>query len=108
MKSALISAVFFLCVCGCDQSGGASAGSPISDVTVEVHPRVSTVLIVSWEQNTQTDGVWLRFTFENEEYFESPKKPGEIGDHLEVILGVPSETIVTFYIMNESGGTEVQ
>jgi hypothetical protein len=107
MKLVLIFVLFLSSVWACDPSGGASADDPISDVTVEVHPRVSTVLIVKWKQNSPTDSVWLRFTFENEEYFESPKKPGKIGDHEEVILGVPSETEVTFYIVNENGGNEV-
>jgi hypothetical protein len=121
----MIAVVFFSIFSACDKSGDAAndAGdtdgtdididadtdtdTDVSDVTVEVSPRVSTVLIVKWRQNAQTGSVRLKFTFENGEYLESPKKPGKIGEHREVVLGVPSETEVTFYVVNENGGEEV-
>ena len=80
----------------------------VSDVSVEVHSRVSTILVVSWTQDDEADNVWLEFTFENDEWYESPPMPGNIGEHTEVILGVPSETEVTFHIVSEVGQDRVE
>lgn len=67
---------------------------------------LQTVLEVTWRQPTAADEVWLRFTFENDEWFTSPKKPGNVGSHREVVLGVPEETKVVIQIMSLKDGIE--
>jgi hypothetical protein len=75
----------------------------VSDVTVTVHDQVSTILIVTWNQEEAVEGGWLEFTFEDDEWFTSPEKPLAAGPQREVILGVPSETTVQFHICNRYG-----
>jgi hypothetical protein len=95
-------------------SGGAGGGAAgmggmgdfVSDVTVAVHPDVSTILVVTWEQLTTSDTTWLEFTFEDDNVMTSRPKPGVVGAHQDVVLGVPGETDVTLRIVNAAGGVE--
>jgi hypothetical protein len=72
-----------------------------------VSKTVQTVLAVSWAQDIQSDSVRLRFTFENDQWFESPKKPGTRGSHRELVLGVPEKTDVTIQIVSQTANGEV-
>jgi hypothetical protein len=79
----------------------------ITDVNVEVHPNVNTVLIVTWTQTVETDEAWLEFGFEGSEVMTSRALPGALGPHRDVVLGVPGETLVTLRIVVATGGTRV-
>jgi hypothetical protein len=80
----------------------------ISDISLEIHPKVATILVLSWTQNQEVDSAWIEFTFENDEWIASPKKPGAAGAHSEVILGVPQNTEVTARVVNEGGSSTWQ
>lgn len=73
---------------------------------VSIVKTIQTVLQVSWTQETAADTVKLRFTFENDEWFESPAEPGSVGSHQIPVLGVPEQTNVTIQIVSETGGEE--
>lgn len=78
-----------------------------SDITLEgqtVTKTVQTVLVVSWNQVTSADSVKLRFTFENDEWFESSSETGDVGAHKIPVLGVPEQTEVTIQIVSETQG----
>ncbi len=77
------------------------------DVTFYPHPEVNTVLVVEWGQNVASDSTRLQFTFENDEWLESPAKPGDTGDHKEVVLGVPESADLSFRLVAEVDGTEI-
>ncbi len=77
-----------------------------TDVTVEAHPKISTVLVVRWTQATAAEDSWLEFTFENDEVLASPPKPGSLGAHAEVVLGVPAEVDVNIRVVSRDGGVE--
>ena len=81
----------------------APVGIAVSDVSVEEHDDVSSVLIVEWTQDQAVDAAWLEFTFEDDVWMSSPAEAGEAGAHSEVILGVPAETDVEFVIVNQVG-----
>jgi hypothetical protein len=83
---------------------GPDSGSPISKVSIEMHEKVKTVLVVHWTQVSDADSAWLRFTFENNEWLQTPPRFAGKGENQEVILGVPEETVVTFHVVTESGG----
>ena len=104
----LLAAGVWSCTSPGHQEYGKMPDGVISDVTAAPHPMVSTVLTVSWKQIEPADNAWLRFTFENDEYFESMPKTAVAGDHTDVILGVPSETVVTFPIINDNGGVKLE
>ena len=69
----------------------------ISNISAAIHPNVHTVIIVRWHQDVPVDTVSVRFSFENDEWLETPARPGTEGDHAEVLLGIPAETQVQFY-----------
>ncbi len=96
----------FALVASCHESSDIDADEYIEDVTVEVHSNVRTILVVTWNQVQAADEVFLRFTFENDEWMESYPMPAEEGEHSEVVLGVPGETEVTIHLVVKEGDTE--
>ena len=103
---------------GGDSGAGGDAAPPLpsappelSDeyaqgVTIAVHPRVKTVLVVTWMQALAADQTWLEFEFDGVEMMRSRPKPGSIGEHRDVVLGVPGETEVTVRVVSSAGATE--
>ena len=132
VKSILFWALFSIVIAACDDSDthaptdgnkGTDTGTSedcdgVSNVTVGVLEReielegqavtkkVNTVLMVNWDQIAESDSVKLRFTFENDEWFESPAEPGAVGEHEIPVLGVPESTDVTIQIVGETDGDE--
>lgn len=76
-------------------------GDFVTAVSAHIHPEVETVLVVRWTQVRETPGVSLRYSFENDEWFETPVKPGLAADHEEVLLGIPEKTAVAFYFQQD-------
>jgi hypothetical protein len=88
----------------------------VSDVTIDILENevtlegrsatksVQTVLVVSWTQVTAADEVWLRFSFENDGWLESPRKPGDAGAHEALVLVVPGEMDVAIEVVSEASG----
>jgi hypothetical protein len=88
-------------------AGGAGCGdSFVSDVNIAVHDDVNTILVVTWTQTTAADETWLEFSFEADELMTSRKKPGTLGAHRDVVLGVPGATPVTVRVVSRQGGTD--
>ena len=91
-----------------DTDSGATGGPPehaqVSDITVEVHPQIATILVVSWTQDVDADAAWLEFTFEDEGWLLSPAEARSAGPHSEVLLGASEETAVQFRIGNTVDG----
>ncbi len=93
-----------------DGSTGGALPDPedlFANVTFEEHPDVHTVLVVHWTQNALSDSTRLEFTFENDEWLPSPDKPGDLGDHQEVALGIPEGASLSFRLVADVGGSEV-
>ncbi len=77
--------------------------APISDVSVELHEEIATILKVSWTQQQACDAAWLEFSFEDDAWQQSPAPPRDAGQHSEVILGVPASSKVEFRVVNQIG-----
>jgi hypothetical protein len=75
-----------------------------SNVAVDVHPDVNTLLVVTWTQSVAADEVWLEFTFEDDDVMRSRGSAGSLGEHRDVVLGVPGDVDVTVRIVSRSGG----
>ena len=98
-----------------ERDGGDPAGTGVApesvvsddfatDVRVAVHPDVNTLLVVTWSQAVAAEEAWLEFTFENGEIMRSRGSAGSLGEHRDVVLGVPGETDVTVRIVSRSDG----
>jgi hypothetical protein len=93
----------------CDGVSDVRVGVLEQEIALEgqvVTKKVNTVLMVSWDQTTASDSVKLRFTFENDEWYESPDEPGTAGAHEIPVFGVPELTEVEIQIVNETDGDE--
>ena len=78
----------------------------VTDVKVEVHPDVNTILVVTWTQAIAADTTWLEFSFEADNMLTSRPLPGTAGAHRDVVLGVPGSTAVTLRVVSKQGEME--
>jgi len=83
------------------------ANEVITNVRVAVHPRVNTLLLVTWDQTLATDSTWLEFSVEGESVMKSRPRTGEPGAHRDVVIGVPGSTNVTLRIVAERNGEQI-
>jgi hypothetical protein len=74
------------------------------DVTIAVHDRVRTMLVVEWTQLLAAERAWLEFSFEGGETARSRARAAEPGPQRDVVLGVPAETEVSVRIVSEADG----
>ncbi len=96
---------------GGTMGGGGAAGAGAGDdfvtgVMVTVHPQVATLLNVTWMQARAAERTWLEFTFTGASVMLSRAKPGAMGAHDDVVLGVPGATAITVRIVSEMGGVQ--
>ncbi|MEO8177275.1 MAG: hypothetical protein ABI895_00445 [Deltaproteobacteria bacterium] len=92
-------------------SAGVAQNSVINDnfateVAISVHPNVNTLLVVTWSQTVAAEQVWLEFTFESGNVMRSRGSAGSLGEHRDVVLGVPGETDVTVRIVGRKDGVD--
>jgi hypothetical protein len=78
----------------------------VGDISVTVHDRVNTLLVVNWDQVTAAEQVWLEFSFEDDEWLTSRPSAGEMGPHEDVVIGVPGETEVRIRVVSSASGTD--
>ena len=76
----------------------------VTNVRVEVHPSVKTILTVHWDQQETTDSTWLEFTLGDGNVMCSRAAPGSVGAHRDVVLGVPGPAAVAVRIAGEREG----
>jgi hypothetical protein len=86
------------------ETGPLDPEAAVTDVSVEVHPNVNTLLVVNWNQAVESDDVWLEFSFEDGNLMTSRAARGVLGPHRDVVLGVPGETLVTLRVVLQRGG----
>jgi len=98
---------------GADPAGGTgveqesvSSDDFATNVNVAVHAKVNTLLVVTWSQAVAAEGVWLEFTFETGNIMRSRRSAGSLGEHRDVVLGVPGETDVTVRIVSRKDGLD--
>ncbi len=80
-------------------------GELVADVSATIHDKVATVLVVRWIQLKETRSVRVRYSFEGGDFAATPPRPGEVGAHEEVLLGIPEKTTVHFFIEQEGAST---
>ena len=79
--------------------------SPIGDVSWSVHDEVATLIEVRFTLD-EAATAWVRFSFDGANWWESPARELEAGEHGEVLLGVPAETDVDWELVASVGGAE--
>lgn len=77
-----------------------------ADVEVAVHDRVKTLLVVTWEQRVEVDQTFVEFEFEGQ-VMRSRPRAGKVGEHRDVVLGVPELTEVSVRIVSQLGADYV-
>ena len=67
-------------------------------------PTSTLLLVVTWSQAVAAEEAWLEFTFEDGDVMRSRGSAGSLGEHRDVVLGVPGETDVTVRIVSRNDG----
>jgi hypothetical protein len=78
----------------------------ISEVDVEVHEDITSILVVTWEQSAAAT-THLEFSWDVGVWHASPDVSREAGTQEELILGAPYESNVTFRIVATDGNDTV-
>ncbi len=79
----------------------------ISDVSAEVDEQVVTLIHVTYTLSAAAD-TWVTFHTGDEDWRSSPPVAAEAGEVATIIVGVPSETEVTWKVVAEAGATQVE
>lgn len=85
-----------------------SAADAFRNVVVTELERVHTVQEIAWSQAYASDSTHVAFTFENDEWLESPRRPTGVGDHREVVLGAPEGVELSIKLVARFGDEWVE
>jgi hypothetical protein len=77
----------------------------VADVEISVHDKVKTVLVVRWTQTKAAEEIWLEFSADGEPTQSSRPQAGAVGQHRDVVLGVPGSTDVAINLVSRTGQT---
>jgi len=80
--------------------------APVSNIHINVHQMVNTMLVVDWTQNEEIEAIWVEYTFENDEWQATPSAPVGLGVNEVSLLGIPSDTEVTLRLKIQKDGKE--
>jgi hypothetical protein len=78
---------------------------PFGAVEIDLHDDVNTVLEVNFALQADAQSSWIAFTFEDDTWQETPSTARDVGEHTEVLLGIPQEVTVTVELYAEIDGT---
>ncbi len=98
----LIAAIVLL-PSGCDRSVEVEAGDledAVADVVADVHADIGSVVVVTWEQMEAHPG-WVEYSFDDGDWWSSPRRDLAAGSQRELLLGIPYGTDVSLRLVNE-------
>ena len=79
-----------------------------SEIASEVHPDVQTILVVRVTLAAAVESLSIRYSFESDEWYESPARPAATGEVTVPVLGVPENTTVSFEVVAEINNETVK
>lgn len=91
-----------------DSSGTVDPIDIFSDIQFPLHRNVETIIVAEWAQEVETDATWVRYSFDDGVWLESPRVPRAAGSHRQVLLGIPEAAEVTVQLMGEIGSTPAE
>lgn len=111
-RSALL---LLLAACGDDGSGSADTEAPgasgdadseVTNLAARLDDDVLSVVWVSWNQRIQADRVRVDYAFEDGDWRSTPSRPGTLGAHEQIVLGVPYGYPLSWRVVSEVDGVE--
>jgi hypothetical protein len=76
-------------------------GGVVTEISAAVHAKVKTILVIRWTQAVDTRSTHIAYSFENDEWRETPAQSRDAGVHQAALIGIPEKTAVRFYIVTE-------
>ena len=77
---------------------------PFGTFDIDLHDEVNTILEVTFELQDRAEATWIAYTFEDDQWLETPAFAGDPGEHTQVLLGTPQEVTVTIELYAEIDG----
>ena len=107
-------ALLAACTCGRDTATGTGAptdtvhdtGLAVPALTIGLHPDMVTIVQGLWTVERGVDRCWLRYSFEDDAWFDTPARSCEPGDHTQAVLGVPQQQALQVQLVLELDGEE--
>ena len=87
-----------------DSAAAATIFAPVSDISLTIHPDITTVPVITWTQHEFAPSAWVQYSFDGRDWMRSPARSGGTGSHSQALFGVPSETEVTVRLVNDLDG----
>ncbi|MEE2751457.1 MAG: hypothetical protein VX519_08495 [Myxococcota bacterium] len=85
----------------CSESNSALVG----EMAVEIHDTMGSIVIATWEQSCEGES-WLEYSFDADEWLQSPSKHRGVGAAEELALGVPFGSEVSLRLAWEGDSQE--
>lgn len=90
----------------CDGSLQVDSGEPgpaVEDLSARLHPSLGSVVYVSWTQVRETDRVHVSYGFDQDVLLTTPSVPGTLGEHEQIVLGVPYGASLEWSVVTGQG-----
>jgi Arylsulfotransferase (ASST) len=79
------------------------AAAFVSGASARLHEDIPSVVYVRWTQGAASDTVWVEYRFEGIDWLQTPARPGDPGEHEQIVLGVPYDTPLEWRVVVGEG-----
>lgn len=91
-----------LALCACDAPEHEPAAL-VRGARAELHPDQGSIIVVEWAQPEPTDWSWVEYSVDPDIWLPTPASPGTVGEHRQIIVGVPFESKVSWRVVGALG-----
>ncbi len=77
---------------------------PVTGLEWHLHEETGSLVYVSWEQS-ETGTTYVEYGLDGEEWMSSPPFEAEIGEHEQILLGIPYEAEASWQVVMEGVGS---
>lgn len=87
----------------CDDGQEESDPGPFRGLRAELHPDQPALVVVHWAQEEPTDRSWVEYRVGEEDWQQTPERPGTTEEHRQVVVGVPYDHEITWRVVGVAG-----
>ena len=80
---------------------------PVADLSATLHDPHKTMIYVSWTQQEEARRVYVEYSVDEGVWDVTPVREGTLGEHTQLVVGVPYSHDVTWRVVSEAGEQRV-
>ena len=89
-----------------DDSAPIPPGDLVTDASARLHAQITSVAYVSWTLQESADSARVEYSFDEGVWLSTPVRDATVGDHEQIVLGVPyGATLQWRIVVEQEGGT---